>query len=114
MKIFKYSSYVFLGKTNNIDYYAAALYQVLKDYNDEKTIKVTVDSYNHELRKALFKKGVVLPNGVALEEDLPGVNLILLPKLNEELKKRLKESVQAVKFTRMAIEVFEESSQGVK
>ena len=92
------------GLYNTLDNESQALFQVLKDYNNDDVIKIAADSHRHELRIAALNKGILLPN-VAEASEKVIINLVFRPAITTIVRENVVKALNDIKFTRLNVNV---------
>jgi len=68
---------------------------------------MAVTSYHHQIRKAAFKKGVILPaapSSVNSDDEIL-TRLYLLPSLENDLRQKLVSAVNEIAFTSLKVNI---------
>ena len=95
------------GAYNTLDADAQSLFQVLKDHNSIDVVHLATKAYIHSIRKAAFKKGIVLPEEIPLEnQDGEITNLVITQKLSPDAKSDLLAGLKQIRFTRLQVKVY--------
>ena len=103
----------FLGKLKKRDAYAATLYQVIKDHNQEEAIRITRLSHHRMVQQAVADEtGVHLPT-VDIREtanySMKPVQLILTDKLDSTVAARLKNAFREIGFIKLDLKIIDKS-----
>ncbi|XP_066932599.1 uncharacterized protein [Clytia hemisphaerica] len=100
------------NKTRSNEYYSAALFQTLKDYNRREMIEQACKFYNLKLSEATMKRHKSsLPVDVnVVGEDKVPASLTIRPTIPIDVKMKLLKGMDDIKFTRLAITIVDDSS----
>ena len=79
----------------------------------DKAIDMVVISYFHQIRKAAFKKGVIIPNAsLSINSDRKILTrLYLQPSLDNSLRKGMVQAMKEISFTALKVKKIVSESQ---
>lgn len=83
------------------------MFQSIKDYQSKPVIDLAINSYQHSVRAALYKKGIVIPINVTStgEKEEEPLTFVMRPSLDHAVRKTLVKSFKDIKFTNLSYQL---------